>query len=212
MHELCWHSALVNNLNRYEIIPGTFAKEDFRARWNGGARHIDDIVIRTIYPECMYTGIHYRIDVDPIGWGNQPLLRGDIIIFRGFANDDIKYVVTWQRSPLICEGQAYVQINAMGKNQEAIESSDADWPTLGFYVPVELCCVISSPTPTIPYDPHARITFVDPFTTHTIASIAQDGLEIQRVKRRDAQVADSPGFLNHLLKRKMSCLSINSDD
>src|SRR6266568_8299670 len=124
MRELRWHSASVDNLNRYEIIPGTFAKEDFRARWNGGARHIDDIVIRTIYPECMYTGIHYRIDVDPIGWGNQPLLRGDIIIFRGFANDDIKYVVTWQRSPLICEGQAYVQVNAMGKNQEAVKSSD----------------------------------------------------------------------------------------
>ena len=37
MRELRWHSASVDNLNRYEIIPGTFATEDFRARWNGGA-------------------------------------------------------------------------------------------------------------------------------------------------------------------------------
>jgi hypothetical protein len=100
----------------------------------------------------------------------------------------------------------------MGKNQEAVDSSNADWPTIGFYVPVELCSVIPSPIPTIPYDPHAKITFVNPFTMHTIAPSAQDGQAIQRVKRRNGQVADSPGILNRLLKRKMSCISINSDD
>ena len=205
--ELRWHSASTDNPNRYEILPGTFAKGDFRARWNGGVRHIDDTVVRTIYPERMFTGIHYRIDVDPIGWANQPLLRGDVIIFRGFASDDIKYVVTWERSPLICEGQAYIQVNALGKDQKAVDSSDADWPTIGFYVPVDLCKVIPSPIPTIPYDPHAKITFVDPFTTRPISPTAQDGLALQRVNRRNGQVAHSPGMLN-LLKRKMSCLSI----
>ena len=216
MRELRWHSASVDNPNRYEILPGTFAKDDFQAHWNGGTRCLEDHLIHTITPECMFTGIHYRIDVDPISWENRPLLRGDIIAFRGFESDAIKYVVTWERSDQICDGCAYIQVNAMGKNQEAVESSDADWPSIGFYVPRELCNVIPSPRPTIPYDPHARVSFVDPFTSKRISPTPQNDLTLQRVKRRHAQVSESPGMFNRLKRKvpmpQVSCTtSYNSD-
>jgi hypothetical protein len=99
----------------------------------------------------------------------------------------------------------------MGKNQEAVESSDSNWPTIGFYVPIELCTVISSPIPTIPYDPHAKVTFVDPFTSQTITPSVLDGLVPQHVNRWNGQVASSSGILSRF-KRKLSCVSTSSED
>ena len=203
MRELRWHSASVDNPNRYEILPGTFAKADFKASWNSQGRIIDDTVIHTIYPERMFTGIHYRIDIDPIGWEDRPLRRGDIIIFRGFNSDDIKYVVTWQRTDEICTETAYVQVNALGKDRDVVDSNDADWPSIGFYVPTNLCNVTPSPIPTIPYDPHAQVSFIDPFTSQMIPPSPQDELALHKVKRRNAQVAELPGIFNRV-KRKVS--------
>jgi len=214
MRELRWHSASVNNLNRYEILPGTFFKGDYRARWNGEVRHIDDHVIHTIYPECMFTGIHYRIDVDPMVWENQPLVRGDIIVFRGFECNDIKYVVTWERSDQICDGSAYVQVNAMSKDQEVVESSDADWPCIGFYIPNELCNVTPSPRPAIPYDRHARVSFIDPFTSQTLPPTPPNGLALRRVERRNAQTLELPVPFKRLARKvsQISCKSSCSSD
>ncbi len=211
MRQLRWHSPSTSNPNRYEILPGTFVKEDYNARWNGGVRRIDDPFILTIQPECMYTGIHYRVDVNPSVWGNRILLRGDIITFRGFESDDIKYVVTWQRSPQICEGSAYIQLNAMGKDQYAVDSSDADWPTIGLYVPIHLNCVVSAPVPNIPYDPHAKVSFVDPFTAHVIPPDDQDGLIIPPIERRNALGNASPWNINRFT-RKFSATIIKSAD
>ena len=148
-----WHPPGTTNPNRYEVLPGTFELGDFRARWNGGIRYINDDVIENISHESIYTGIHYLIDVNPIGWKNHQVLRGDVIVFRGFESSTIKYIITWKRSSDVGNGFAYVQANAFDEHQYSLESGNADWPTIGFLVPADLCCVIQAPSPPIPYDP-----------------------------------------------------------
>jgi len=201
-----WHSPSVENPHRYAILPGPFAKWDFQSYWNQPARTIDDSAIYMIQNECMFTGIYYRIDINPAAWEGAPLHRGDVIVFRGFEEEDVKYMVTWERCPLICEDTAYIQVNAMGKNQYTIESSDRDWPTIGFYVPVHLCAVTPSPNPIIPYDPLAKVTFVNPFTDQLLPSTYDDLINLTRINRRNALAPEPNSPPKQWLKRKISGL------
>jgi hypothetical protein len=187
--ECRWHSSTVNDPHRYVTLPGSFDKTDFRSRWNNDPRIINDTAICALEEERMFAGIYYRIDVDPIVWGKSPLRRGDVIIFRGFKDDRVKYVATWQRSPLICEGMAYVQFNAMDKDQYYIDAANRDWPSIGFYIPIESCAVDPSPPPSMPCDPHARVIFIDPFSDLPLPSTYDDTLNLARINhRRNAHV------------------------
>lgn len=184
-------SSSVNNPYRHIVLPGSFDEKDFQSRWNKKPRIIDDTTISNLDEERMFAGIYYRIDVDPIVWGKTPLCRGDIMIFRGFREDHVKYVATWQRSPLICEGMAYVQFNALNRDQYAIDAADRDWPSIGIYVPIRLCTVDPSPLPSIPCDPQARVAFIDPFSTLPLPSTYDDTLNLSRI-RRNAHVPSPP--------------------
>jgi hypothetical protein len=189
--ECWWHSSTVDDPHRHVILPGSFKKKDFQANWNKAPRLINDISIHALHEERMFSGIYYRIDVDPIVWGKTPLRRGDTIVFRGFEEDRVKYVATWQRSPLICAGMAYVQFNAMNRDQYYIDAANRDWPTIGFYVPIECCAVDPSLPPSVPCDPQARIAFIDPFSTLPLPSAYDDTLNLVRV-RRNAHVPSPP--------------------
>ena len=201
-----WHSPSVENPHRYAILPGPFTKRDFQSHWNQPPRIINDSAIYTIQNECMFTGIYYRIDIDPTAWGSTPLHRGDVIVFRGFEEESVKYMVTWERCSLICENTAYIQVNAMGKDQHTIEPSDRDWPTIRFYVPVHLCAVTPSPSPNIPYDLHAKVTFINPFTDQFVPSTYDDLINLTRVNRRNALAPESNSPPRRWLKRKLSGL------
>jgi hypothetical protein len=187
-----WNSSSVNDPHRYVILPGSFDKKDFQSRWNKKPRTIDDIAISNLDEERMFAGIYYRIDVDPIIWGKTPLRRGDTINFRGFQEDRVKYVATWQRCPLICAGMAYVQFNAMDQDQYSIDAADRDWPSIGIYIPVQLCAVDPSPPPSIPFDPKAKVTFIDPFSTLPLPSTYDDTLNLSRINRRRNAYVPSP--------------------
>ena len=202
--ERWWHSPSVENPHRYAIPPGPFTKPDFDFYWNQQARIVDDSAIYTIQHERMFTGIYYRIDIDPAVWGDVPICRGDIIIFRGFEEENVKYMVTWERCSLICEGTAYVQVNAMDKDRHTIEPSDRDWPTIGFYVPAHLCAATPSPHPNIPYDPLAKITFVNPFTEEPLPSTYDDLINLTRINRRNALVPEASSPPRRWLTRKLS--------
>ena len=71
--ELRWHSAAVNNPNRYEALPGTFDERTYAKRWIRTTQHINDPAIREILPERMFAGIHYRIDINPVIWNGRPV-------------------------------------------------------------------------------------------------------------------------------------------
>jgi hypothetical protein len=189
--ECWWHSSAVDDPHRYVILPGSFDKQDFQVRWNKDPRFINDTAISALLEERMFSGIYYRIDVDPIVWGKKPLRRGDTIVFRGFKDDRVKYVATWQRSPLICNGMMYVQFNAMDKDQYHIDAANRDWPSIGFYVPIESCAVDPSPPPSVPCDPQARVAFIDPFSTLSLPSAYDDTLNLVRI-RRNAHVPSPP--------------------
>jgi hypothetical protein len=79
--ECWWHSSTVYDPHRYIILPGSFDKKDFRAHWDKAPRFINDTTICALQEEHMFSGIYYRIDVDPIVWGKTPLCRGDTIVF-----------------------------------------------------------------------------------------------------------------------------------
>ena len=209
--ELRWHSAAVNNPNRYEAPPGVFDERAYAKKWISGAQRIDDPAIREILPERMFAGIHYRIDVNPVVWNGRPVRRGDTLIFRGFQSTNIKYIVTWKRSDHISDDIAYIQVNAMGKNQEVVDPSNDDWPALGFFIPIQLCAVNSPPAPKIQYDPLTSVTFVDPFTTQELSPPSRNSSLPLPVERRNGEVAESNGFFQRI-KRKGSCISNRSMD
>jgi len=210
--DLRWHTPSTHDPDRQEVPPGNFAYEVYVERWNGGARRVDDSAILNIFPERIFSGIHYRIDVDPIAWNNGPLLRGDIIIFRGFDCDNIKYVVTWKRAAPISNDTAYIQVNAMGRHQEFVESSDADWPTFGFYVPSHLCAVSLPPPSRISPDPFGHISYINPFSAQQILPPSPDEPPSPTIQRRNGEVEESDGFIKRLLKRKPSCVTDHTKD
>jgi hypothetical protein len=209
--ELRWHSAAVNNPNRYEALPGTFDERTYAKRWIRTTQHINDPAIREILPERMFAGIHYRIDINPVIWNGRPVRRGDIIIFRGFHSTNIKYIVTWKRTDHISDDIAYVQVNAMGKDQEVVDPSNDDWPALGFFIPIQLCAVTSPPAPTIQYDPLASVTFVNPFTTHEHSPPLHHSSLHLPAEQHNGEVAKSNGFFQRI-KRKVSSMSNRSMD
>ena len=211
IRELRWHSTVTNNPNRYEVPPGKFADEVYMGRWNGPPLHIRDSSIRNIYPERMFGGIHYCIDINPAAWNNQPLLRGDIIVFRGFESDNIKYVVTWKRNTHFDDDTSYVQVNAMGKYQETVETSDADWPTIGFFVPTRLCEISTPPPPRIHYDPFGQNPFTNPFSAQEIPFPLPDQSPPSPVERRNGEVLESNGIF-HKITRKASHMINRSKD
>jgi len=211
IRELRWHTAATNNPNRYEAPPGNFSTEVYMGRWNGPPFYIRNSFIHDIYPERMFCGIHYRVDIDPAAWNNRPLLRGDIIIFRGFESDVIKYVVTWKRTGHIDDNTSYVQINAMGKHQEAVETSDADWPTIGFFVPTHLCAISTPPPPRINYDPFGQAPFVDPFTAQAIPSSPPDQSPPSPVERRNGEVLESNGIFRRITRKASHMINCSKD-
>ena len=209
-----FHAPSTCNPNQYEVLPGLFS--DFSQHWNlGQARRIDDIVIEAIVPEPMYSGIQYRIKINPAGWGNQKVARGDIINFRGFQSREIRYLVTWKRAHEIDEGIAYIQVNAFRQDEYAVDASDADWPALGFYVPVGRCDVPTAPTPVFPCDSiHKCITLFGTSSNQTLPSTYNDYLNLANIHRRDglAPEPDSPPVTPppspmQRLKRKLSTIS-----
>jgi len=209
--ELRWHSAAVNNPNRYEALPGTFDERTYAKRWIRTTQHINDPAIREILPERMFAGIHYRIDINPVIWNGRPVRRGDIIIFRGFHSTNIKYIVTWKRTDHISDDIAYIQVNAMGKDQEVVDPSNDDWPALGFFIPIQLCAVASPPAPTIQYDPLASVTFVNPFTTLEHSPPLHHSSLHLPVEQHNGEVPKSTGFFQRI-KRKVSGMSNRSMD
>jgi len=210
--DLRWHTPSTYDPDRFEVLPGNFAYEVYTERWNGGTRRIDDSTIFNIFPERIFSGIHYRVDVNPIAWNNSPLLRGDIITFRGLDCDDIKYVVTWKRAAPISDDTTYVQVNAMGRHQEIVDSSDADWPTIGFYVPSHLCAVSLPPPSHIIPDTFGQISYTNPFTAQQILPPSPDEPPSPTIQRRNGEVEESDGFIKRLLKRKPSCLTDRTMD
>ena len=213
IRELRWHSVTADNSDRQEVFPGNFASEVYLERWNGPPRRIHDSFIRGIYPERLFSGIHYRINVDPNAWINSPLLRGDIIIFRGFESDDIKYVVTWKRTAHFDDDTTYVQVNAMGKYQEVVETSDADWPTIGFFIPNHLCAVSTPPPQHITYDPFGQAPFVNPFTAQVIPSPSPspDHTPPSPVKRRNGEVLESDGIFRRITRKASHLINCTKD-
>jgi hypothetical protein len=74
--------------------------------------------------------------------------------------DNIKYFFTWTLNKDHNEEYAYVQVNAFNQFQGNLDSSDADWPTLGFLVPKSICNVITArPLPILsnPFDLNAQL-------------------------------------------------------
>ena len=211
IRDLRWHSAVTHNPNRYEVPPGNFAAEVYMGRWNGPPLHIHDSSIRNIYPERMFGGIHYRIDIDPIAWNNSPLLRGDIIVFRGFESDNIKYVVTWKRTSHFDDDTSYVQVNAMGQYQEAVETSDADWPAIGFFVPNHLCAISTPPPSRIVYDSFGQNPFTNPFSTQEIPFSLPDQSPPSPVERRNGEVLESNGIFRKLTRKASHMISSSKD-
>jgi len=150
-----WHPTAHLDHHRYERLPGEFSDEDFLQRWRATSRHIDDNGIIDIQPETTYGGIRYRITTHPEVWKNYVILRGDTIIFRGLDVDNLKYFVTWTLNKDHDNKHAYIQVNAFNQFQGNLDSSDADWPALGFLVPKSLCNVlIARPPPMLqcPFD------------------------------------------------------------
>src|SRR6266568_1956848 len=209
--ELRWHSAAVNNPNRYEALPGTFDERTYAKRWIRTTQHINDPAIREILPERMFAGIHYRIDINPVIWNGRPVRRGDVITFRGFHNPNIKYIVTWKRTDHISDDIAYIQVNAMGKDQEVVDPSNDDWPALGFFIPIQLCTVTSPPAPNIQYDLLASVTFINPFATHEPSPPLHNSSLHLPVEQHIGEVAKSNGFFQRI-KRKVSGMSNRSMD
>lgn len=142
-----WHPATHLNPFRYERLPGEFDGEDFIVKWKRISLHIDDCWITNIQPETEYGGIRYRITTHPDAWGRNALLRGDTIVFRGMDPDNIKYFVTWTINKDHDDKHAYVQVNALNQFQGNLDSSDADWPALGFLVPKSICEVLVARSP-----------------------------------------------------------------
>ncbi len=209
--ELRWHSAAINNPNRYEALPGSFDDRSYAKRWTSRAQRINDPAIHEILPERMFAGIHYRIDINPVVWNGRPVRRGDIIIFRGFHNNNIKYIVTWKRTDHISDDISYIQVNAMGKDQEVVDPSNDDWPALGFFIPIQLCAVASPPAPNIQYDPLASVTFINPFTTHELSPPSHLSSLHLPAEQHNGEATKSTGFFQRI-KRKVSGMSNRSVD
>lgn len=201
-----FHAPSEYNPNRHEVLPGMFT--NFDKVWNGRALRINDEYIRAIKPETMFTGIHYRIDLHPGSWGNRKLRRGDLIILRGFAEDNIRYIVTWERAHEMEEGTSYVQVNAIRNDKDAVEyaveSSDKDWPTFGLFVPISNCYVDPAPAPAFSILP----TFTNPFViaNGAIPSTYDDHLNLSRIQRRNALHPDSDMQPVRWLKRTWSTI------
>jgi len=100
------------------------------------------------------------------------------------------------------DGTAYIQLNAMRRDEYAIESSDADWPTIGIYVPTVNSNVSPAPEPvfTVPS------IFMDPFPSQTLPSTYNDLLALSRINRQLAlnTPPDSPPTRFQKLRRKLS--------
>lgn len=197
-----FHAPSKGNPNRHEILPGPF--DNYDKLWNRRVLRIDDPDIRTIQPEPMYTGIHYRIDIHPLSWGRHKLKRGEIVIFRGFNDDNIKYVVTWERAHEMEDGIAYVQLNAMRHDEYAMESSDVDWPTIGIFIPTINCEVLPAPEPVFTVPP----IFTNPFSTQPLPLTYNDHLNLAKISRRNALIPppDSSSTNIQWVKRKLSDL------
>ena len=204
-----FHAPSKGNPHRHEVLPGPF--EHFNRLWTRAPIRIDDAHIRTIQPEPMYTGIHYRVDIHPLSWGQLKLKRGRNVVFRGFENDNIKYIVTWEHAHELQDGIAYVQLSAMRHDEYAVESSDADWPTIGIFVPNRNSDVLPAPEPVFTVPP----IFTDPFSPQPLPSTYNDHLALAKVNRQIAlnATADSPSNSSssssapiRWLKRKFSDL------
>jgi len=210
-----FHAPSTCNPHQYEVLPGPLP--NFDKHWNSGrARRINDSVIVAIRPEPMYSSIHYRIHINATGWGRRKVTRGDIVNFRGFMNHEIKYLVTWERAHNIEDGFAYIQVNAFRQDGYAIDSSDADWPTLGFYIPVDICSVEPAPPPVFPYDSIFKrdIPILELHSEQPLPSTYDDYLNLTKVNRRDslAPEPDSPPVTPppspiQRLKRTLSAIS-----
>ena len=61
--------------------------------------------------------------------------------------DNIKYFVTWTINKDHNNKHAYVQVNALNQFQGNLDSSDADWPALGFLIPKSICEVLVAWSP-----------------------------------------------------------------
>ena len=203
------HSLTNNNPNRYEVLPGVF--DNYDDLWSAPALPINDFLILAINAKPMYMGIHYRIDVHPSAWGNRPVNRGAAIIFRGFEDRRTQYIITWERTHEISDGLAYIQANALRHDGYAVESSDADWPTIGFYIPSRLCNVTPAPIPAFPYNHSDKddTSFIDPFDpSHRFAPTQGNQSGLANLKRRNAIAPEtgSPPTRYQHLKRKLSNL------
>ena len=149
----CWFWHPVSNLNHYhhEWLLGQFDEEDFLQWWRRRSQHIEYCWINNIKLEKQYGGIYCRITTNPGVWENQVLLQGDPLIFWGLDSDEIKYFITWTINKHHDNKYAYVQVNAFNQFQGNLDSSDIDWPALGFLVPKSLCEVLNSQSlPAIP--------------------------------------------------------------
>ena len=141
-----FHPSNILDLYRHDRLAGAFDEELFQHKWTEPGRLIDDRMIIQLAPEMEYPGIQYRVTVHSRVW-TPNLRRGDHIILKGIDSSNIKYIATWTLNDFHNDQCVYVQFNAMNIEQQCVDATNPDWPTLGFLVPKDRCFVPTAPLP-----------------------------------------------------------------
>jgi hypothetical protein len=144
-----FHPRGIELLIHNEHLAGTFDEECFRTQWASIGWRIDNRVINQVKPETQYHGPQFRVTTTPAAWPT-PVRRGDVITFRTFTAPDVKYFVAWTINGDHDNDHAYIQVNALNRDQQCVHSNDIDWPTLGFLIPKDKCHVRDAPEHPIP--------------------------------------------------------------
>jgi len=144
--EPTFHPRNVLDLYRHDRLAGAFDDELFQHKWTEPSQVIDDWMITQLAPEYHYPGIQYAVTVHSRVW-NPALRRGDHIILKGIDLPDIKYIATWTLNNFHNDQCVYVQFNALDIHQQCIDTTNPDWPTLGFLVLKDQCYVPTAPLP-----------------------------------------------------------------
>ena len=132
------------DLYHHGWLAGAFDEKLFQHKWTKLGCLINDRMITQLKPEVEYPGIQYRVTVHSRVW--TPILRrGDHIILKGIDSPNIKYIVAWTFNDFHNDQCIYVQFNAMNIEQQCINATNPDWPTLGFIVPKDQCLIPTAP-------------------------------------------------------------------
>ena len=78
-------------------------------------------------------------------WGT--VKNSNHIILKGINSSNIKYIAAWMLNDFHNDQCIYVQFNAMNIEQQCVDATNPDWPTLGFLIPKDQCLI---PTASLP--------------------------------------------------------------